>query len=138
MGNNQPDCCCFVPTSISFEYDTKLKPIETTNLILIEEGRKDKSEIILNNIKSKDEKILHSLNRIKDQIGNLDDNKLIALKECLKYIISKITNKEKMKYYKDIIDKFSKNSFNLKNIKNFCDIFICIYEEKKVINKDKY
>ena len=71
------------------------------------------------------------MNRIKDQFKNIDENKLISLRECLMHILSKIIKDKKlMESYKYIIDKTSKNNWDLKNIKNYCDIFICIYKKK--------
>jgi len=138
MGNSQSSCIC-CPTSISFEYETKKNPTNTnTKLKLIKYSKNEPKEeyIILENIKEKDEKLLHTLNRIKDQFWNINENKLISLREGLKFIISKIKDKEKMEYYNNIIDKSTKYNFDLKRFKNYCDIFICIFEEKKNIKKD--
>ena len=129
MGNSHA-CCCLDLTYISFEYKTTMEPSRKTinNLILKDENN---IEIILEIVKEKDEKILLSLNRIKDQFKNIDEKKLISLRECLKHILSKIIkDKELMESYKFIIYKTNKNNLDLKNIKSYCDMFIYVYKKK--------
>ena len=89
MGNC-PNC---FQTEISFEYQNDQNII---NLFLIKTEFSDKiEEIILKDIKQKDQKFIDILNIIITNSEKINKNKIIVLKETVESILSNISNKEK-------------------------------------------
>ena len=131
MGN-WPNC---FQTEISFEYQNDQNII---NLFLIKTEFSDKiEEIILKDIKQKDQKFIDILNIIITNSEKINKNKIIVLKETVESILSNISNKEKKNLNISSIDKYIKNKYDFKAIIQISELFKLIYLKKDEIETDE-
>jgi len=127
--------CFQTEIEISFEYQNDQNII---NLFLIKTESSDKiEEIILTDIKQKDQKFIDILNKIITNSECIKKNKKIVLKEAVESILSNISNKEKKNLYISSIDKYIKNKYDFKAIIQISELFKLIYLKKDEIEKDE-
>ena len=131
MGN----CPICFQTEISFEYQNDQNII---NLFLIKTEFSDKiKEIILKDIKQKDQKFIDILNIIITNSERINKNKIIVLKETVESILSNISNKEKKNLNISSIDKYINNKYDFEAIIQISELFKLIYFKKDEIEKDE-
>lgn len=131
MGNS--GCCEDIGISFVYENFNNI-----TKIILIKnEGAKKSKEIIIEDIKQKDQKFIDILNIIINNIEKIKDNKIIIIKIIKSFFTkTKIASKEEMNAYLNSIEQYMNNKYNIKAIAKISELFKLIYSKKNNIEKD--